>query len=49
MDFRYESTNDSTVTGRKQGFVARNSDNSNLVTSYEDWLSQWNAIPEGSY
>ena len=49
MDFRYETTNNSTEIGRRQGFKARSSDNPNSLTTYKDWLSQWRSIPKGSY
>ena len=49
MDFRYEATNNSTETGRRQGFQARNSKNPNLLPSYEEWLRQWISIPRGTY
>lgn len=49
MDMRYEATPTATESGKKQGFIARSVENPDSVTSYDEWLSQWEQIPAGSH
>ena len=49
IDVRYESTAQATETGQKQGFVAHSLSDPTAVLSYEEWLTQWEDIPAGSY
>ncbi|MDE0463264.1 MAG: phytanoyl-CoA dioxygenase family protein [Caldilineaceae bacterium] len=49
IDVRYESTAQATETGQKQGFVAHSLSDPTSVLSYEEWLTQWEDIPAGSY
>lgn len=49
MDVRYESTDDATESGRRQGFIARSARNPDSVTPYASWLEKWASIPPGGY
>ncbi|SDW34302.1 phytanoyl-CoA dioxygenase family protein [Paenibacillus sp. CF384] len=49
MDIRYEATAVATESGKAQGFIARSPMQPSSEASYEKWLSQWTAIPAGSY
>ncbi|RAP76516.1 phytanoyl-CoA dioxygenase family protein [Paenibacillus montanisoli] len=49
MDIRYEATAAATASGKAQGFIARSPKRPETEATYEEWLSQWTAIPTGSY
>lgn len=49
IDMRYEATEKATLSGRDKGLIARSSRAPSSVTSYEQWLQQWEAVPAGAY
>lgn len=49
MDIRFEANEGASEVGRRQGFVARSSAHPEQIPTYEQWLTQWEGIPEGGW
>ncbi len=49
VDIRFEATEGASDIGKRQGFVARSPAHPSSVPSYEQWITQWEHIPPGTY
>lgn len=49
MDIRFEATDGASAMGRRQGFIARSPSHPERIPTYEQWLTQWEGIPEGGW